>query len=95
MQIVVSDASEACRYEARTEVGTVAAFVDYERGEGIVRLTHTKVMAGFAGKGIPTRMICSVLADIRSRGEHVVPVCPFVQALIAKNSDYSDLVAIT
>ena len=44
------------------------------------------------GHGVGTRLIEGALQDIRSRGLHVVPVCPFVRAYLRRHPEQRDLV---
>ncbi|MCC4908492.1 GNAT family N-acetyltransferase [Microbacterium sp. cx-59] len=39
---------------------------------------HTQVDPAYAGQGLGSRLISAAMADVASRGETVVPLCPFV-----------------
>jgi len=45
------------------------------------------------GRGLAARLVAGALDDIRARGLHVVPICPFVSSYISRHPDYGDLVA--
>ena len=88
--VVVTDAPEQSRYEARLD-GQLAGFAAYRlRGERIV-LTHTEVDPAYEGKGVGTALARVVLDDIRRRGVIAVVQCPFISAYIRRHPEYADL----
>ncbi len=68
-------------------------FVDYHRTGKVLFLNHVEVPAVLAGRGQGTRLVRATLDLIRSRGERMVPVCPFIKALVRRYPHYADLVA--
>lgn len=60
-----------------------------------VVFTHTEVDDDHEGEGLGSQLIKAALDDVRSRGEKVVPRCPFVAAYIRKHDEYQDLIAST
>jgi predicted GNAT family acetyltransferase len=91
-EIIVSDAPEASRYEARLG-GKVAGVVEYQLMPGRIVFLHTETEPGFEGKGVGGRLASSVLDDARKRGLGVIPSCPFIRGYIEKHQEYADLVA--
>jgi uncharacterized protein len=92
VDIDVVDVPEANRYEARVD-GVLAAFAAYQlRGDTIV-FTHTQTEPDFEGHGVGSRLARGALDDVRARGLDVVPLCPFINAFIAKHEEYQDLVS--
>jgi uncharacterized protein len=87
----VRDNRDRSRYEL-VDDGQVVAFVQYSMRGGRIILVHTEVDDARAGKGLASRLIAGALDDLRRRGLLVVPVCPFVEAFIAKHPEYDDLV---
>ena len=55
-------------------------------------IVHTGVDPAFEGKGVAGRAAALLLDEVRSRGEQIVPLCPFVRAYIERHPDYDDLV---
>jgi predicted GNAT family acetyltransferase len=92
MDLTVADAPEQARYEARTADGTLAGFAAYQLAPQVLVMTHTEVDHAFEGQGVATTLIRAALDDIRSRGLHVVPLCPFVATFLQRHPDYADLV---
>ena len=80
---------------SRFELGTdgESGFIDYRRSGSTLFLNHAEVPAALAGHGVGTRLVKGTLDLIRSRGERMVPVCPFVKAIVRRYPAYADLSA--
>jgi predicted GNAT family acetyltransferase len=78
---------------ARFELGASGAsgYIDYRRSGSTLFLDHAEVPAALGGKGVGTRLVTGALDLIRSRGERMVPVCPFIKAIIRRYPAYADL----
>ena len=74
---------ELSRYELRVD-GELAALADYVDGADTVRMVHTEVLPGFAGQGLPTKLMAQAVADVREQGKQVVAECSFVAAYLQK-----------
>ena len=84
------DAQE--RYTGTVD-GEVAALVEFTPAARLVVLTHTETDPAFEGQGVASQLVRWALDDVRARGLHVVPVCPFVKAFLGRHADeYGDLV---
>ena len=70
----------------------LAGFVQHHGPGPVVSLVHTEIAERFGGQGLAGRLIRETLDTERERGSKILPVCPFVQAFIAKHPDYLDLV---
>jgi predicted GNAT family acetyltransferase len=89
--LVVSDAPDADRYEAR--VGdALAGFAAYTRAGRLMVFVHTEVEAAYEGRGVGGALVRASLDEARAKGIQVVPVCPFYQGWIARHPDYQDVV---
>ena len=77
----------------RFELGTDGAkgFIDYLRSGSTLFLNHVEVPTALAGQGLGTRLVRGALDLIRSRGERMVPVCPFIKAFVRRYPAYADL----
>lgn len=79
-------------------------FIDH--GDGISELTysilspdqviadHTEVASGHEGQGIGLKMLEAFIADARTRGYRIVPLCPFVNAQRRKHPEWADVFAV-
>lgn len=89
----VRDDPGRSRYELDTPDGP--AIASYERDGDRLVLTHTIVPPQQEGRGVASRLIAGVLADVRRRELMIVPVCPFVSAYVRRHPEQGDLVAPT
>jgi uncharacterized protein len=89
--LVVRDAPEASRYEARLG-DELAGFSYYERLGPTVVFTHTEVDPAFEGQGVGGRLVRGALDDVRRQGHGVVARCPFVRSWLDRHPEYHDLV---
>lgn len=85
----IGDAPERHRYELT--IDGVTAFVRYRRTPGVIRLIHTEVPEGLAGRGVGSRLARHVLDSARTDGVRVVAICPFIAAWMDKHPEYDDL----
>jgi predicted GNAT family acetyltransferase len=90
-QASVRDNPEELRYELVVD-GDVVGEILYRRSPGRIALIHTEVSPALEGQGLASRLVAAALDDIRARGSHVVPICPFVRAYIRRHPEYGDLV---
>ena len=87
----VIDNERETRYEMRTEAGL--ALLDYMREDGRIALVHTEVPKALEGRGFGTMLVKAALDEARARQVHVIPMCAFVRAYIARHPEYAALVA--
>jgi predicted GNAT family acetyltransferase len=89
--VTIRDNTVELRYEALAG-GELLGEIRYRTEPGLVVLVHTEVAPSAEGTGVASLLIEHALEDIRARGLHVVPLCPFVAAYIRRHPDYADLV---
>jgi len=85
----VSDNPARSRFELGPD--GASGFIDYRRSERTLFLNHAEVPDALAGHGLGTRLVRESLDLIRSRGERMVPVCPFIKAFVRRYPEYADL----
>lgn len=88
----VTDNPEENRYEAHVN-GELAGAAFYQPQPDRLVVLHTEVGDAFEGQGVGSRLIGSMLDDIRRRGLSVTPLCAFTRAYIERHPEYDDLVA--
>jgi uncharacterized protein len=89
--VEVSEAPQLERYELRVG-GELAGILEF-RGHGDPRaLTHTEVLTAFEGRGLASELVRAVMADMRAKGLHVLPICPYVKAWLGRHPEEIDLV---
>lgn len=74
------------------DLGGPTARIDYEKRGGTYILTHTFVPPAYEGRGIGTRLVAAVLADLRKRGAKVVAQCPFIAVYIERHPLWQDMI---
>lgn len=83
------------RFELALGSGTTA-FINYSYRAGGGRqvrvLTHAEVPVELRGAGVGARLTAGTLELLRSRGEKIVPLCPYVVSFIRRHPQYADLV---
>jgi uncharacterized protein len=89
--VTIRDNAVELRYEALAG-GELLGQIRYRTEPGLIVLVHTEVAPSAEGAGVGSLLIKHALDDIRARGLHVVPLCPFVAAYIRRHPDYADLV---
>ena len=92
MAEVYSNNRQLGRYELFMD-GQVAAWVDYEAGEGVIALNHTEVLPAFRGRGLAGDIVAFALVHAQLEQRRVLPRCSFVASFIRRNAEYGDLVA--
>ena len=90
MSLQVVDAPERQRYQAVRD-GAVLRFAAYQKTEQLIVFTHTEVDPSLQGQGIGGQLIQGALDHVRGLDLRVLPICPFVQAWMARHPDYMDL----
>jgi GntR family transcriptional regulator/MocR family aminotransferase len=79
----VIDNGRLRRYELRLGE-RLAGVLSYTRTGGSVALTHTELEPGLPFEGSGERLVRDALADVRSKGLEVRPVCPLVAAYLRR-----------
>ncbi|MFL5951748.1 MAG: GNAT family N-acetyltransferase [Gaiellaceae bacterium] len=90
-QSAVRDNRDELRYELLLD-GDVVGELRYGLRADAVALVHTEVEPRFEGRGFGAELVAGALDDLRARGAHVIPICPFVRAYIRRHPEYKELV---
>lgn len=90
MSEIRKNTEESC-YEILVD-GAVVGFAEYEVDGDTVTAPHTEVDPGHGGKGYAGKIVEQLLADAKSAGQDVLPVCPYVASYIGKHPEYLELV---
>jgi predicted GNAT family acetyltransferase len=86
----VVDVPDRHRYEIVRD-GTVLGYAAYQKTDQLIVFTHTEVDPSLEGRGVGSLLVRGALDHVRTLGLAVLPVCPFVQAWLARHRDYADL----
>jgi predicted GNAT family acetyltransferase len=89
----VRDNTDNSRFELLVD-GEVAGLAMYRRrGEDTIVVTHSEVRPAFRGRGLGNELAQRTLELIRSRGQRVVPICPFFARYVEEHPEYDDIIA--
>lgn len=88
--MIIRDNRERHRFEADLGDGTIA-IAEYTLPKGKIMFTHTEVPPAHEGQGIGSALIRFALAEARTRGLQVIPICPFFAAYIKRHEEVQDL----
>jgi uncharacterized protein len=88
----VVNVPEASRYELRDGERMIGEAA-YRRRNGRIAFIHTEVDEALEGRGLGSALVATALDDARRERLEVVPLCPFVAAVIERHPEYQDLVA--
>lgn len=91
MSTTVTDNPARQRYEIHAD-GVLAGFVEYRPHGSVVDFVHTEMLPGFEGRGLAASVVAQALDEVRRRGWHVQPECPYVRRFIVRHPAYHDLV---
>lgn len=72
------------RYELHVD-GELAAFAQFIPGDGSIVFTHTETLPDFAGKGLGLELVKTAIADSVTRGDTIIPLCPFFRRYLERN----------
>ena len=67
------------------------AFIEYERVDDVLVLTHTWVPKAIGGRGIAGQLVRAALDFAREQGLKVRPECSYANAWMRKHPDYDAL----
>lgn len=60
----------------------------------LVSAEHTQTASGHEGENIGATMLREFIADARSKGFQIVPLCPFVNAQRRKHPEWADVFSV-
>lgn len=80
---------ELSRYEIHlSEDGreeTTAGYAEFTTGPSKTRFVHTVIDPAFGGRGLGSVLAAEAVADVVSRGDTIVPLCPFIEKYLREN----------
>ena len=88
-ELRVIDAPDRHRYEIVRD-GTVVGYAAFQKTDQLIVFTHTEVDPSLEGQGVGGLLIRGALDHVRTLRLAVLPICPFVQAWMARHRDYTN-----
>lgn len=84
----------AGRYVARIDgVEGEAELTFTARGPSVISADHTAAPESMRGTGAAMALVEHMIADARSSGLKIIPVCPYVAAQFKKHPEWQDVMA--
>ena len=68
-------------------------YVEYTMAGNELNLYHTFTDPALRGKGLAAQVVRAALEFTKENNMKVIPTCSYVQAFLAKNENYKELVA--
>ncbi|WIM94781.1 GNAT family N-acetyltransferase [Actinoplanes oblitus] len=88
----VQDNAAEHRFELLVD-GEVAVLATYRpRGADVLAVLHTETQPDMRGRGLAGELARMTLELLRSRGQRIVPSCPFFAHYLTEHPEYADLV---
>ena len=81
------------RYFIELGGGAEAEMTFSKSGTGPLVIDHTGVPREFEGRGIAAKLVNAAIADARSEGFKIQPVCSYVVAQFRRHQNLSDVLA--
>jgi len=89
--VTVVEAPGRGRFEILVD-GGLAGYTEYHDVDGARVFPHTVIEDEFAGRGLATTLVRTVLDRMRDEDCPIVPKCAVVRGFIAKHPEYVELV---
>lgn len=90
LKIEREDAGSKGRYVYRAG-GNEAEMTFSKAGGHQIIIDHTEVPDAFRGQGIGLQLVERAVADARSEGKAIIPLCPFAAAQFRRHPEWADV----
>jgi predicted GNAT family acetyltransferase len=90
-EIEVRDNRQLHRFELLVD-GSPAGLAAYRLRDDAIVVTHSEINREFRGQGLGNELASRTLDLIRSRGDKIVPLCPFFAKYVEEHDSYDDIV---
>lgn len=93
IEITLEDGDTGGRYVHRGAdgQGPEAELTFSKAGAKMLIIDHTEVPAAYKGLGVGLALVERAVADARTNGKTIVPLCPFAAAMFRKHPDWADV----
>lgn len=80
------------RHLAKNENGEIMGYITYKvRSENTIEIDHTVVHDEYAGQGLASKLVRSVVDEARKEGWKIIPTCSYAEAWFQKHEEEKDL----
>lgn len=93
--VIRQDGPRHGRYLARIAGIDAEAELTYtHHGPGLISADQTGAPDALKGTGVATALVDYLIADARSKGFRIIPLCPYVRARYKKHPDWQDVMTV-
>lgn len=85
------DTGSKGRYFFKGAGGDLAEMTFSKAGASQIIIDHTEVPDAFRGQGVGLKLVERAVADARSEGKTIIPLCPFAAAQFRKHPEWADV----
>jgi predicted GNAT family acetyltransferase len=64
------------------------------RGPALISADHTGAPDSMRGTGVAAKLVDHMIADARSNGFMIIPICPYVKAQYKKHPEWRDVMTV-
>ncbi len=95
ISITKEDDGRHGRYVARIAgAGGEAELTFTHRGPNLISADHTGAPETMRGTGVAGALVDRLVADVRTQGFKIIPLCPYVGARYEKHPDWQDVMTV-
>jgi predicted GNAT family acetyltransferase len=95
MDIALEDDGRHGRYVARIAgIDGEAELTFTHRGPGLISADHTGAPDGMRGTGAAGALVDRLIADARTEGFRIIPLCPYVRSRYEKHPEWQDVMTV-
>ena len=92
MQIQHEETDIRGRHFINDEGGNMIAEITYAvQHPDIMVVDHTEVDQDLQGQHVGNDLVAAVVEHARAKGRKIIPVCPFVKAVMERKPEYADV----
>ncbi|MTH79141.1 GNAT family N-acetyltransferase [Paracoccus aestuariivivens] len=93
IQVSYEDQGSKGRYVARIAgIEAVGELTISKVSADLIIADHTYVPDAMRGTGAGSALVNRLIADARAKGQHIVPLCPFVRAQVQRHPEWADVI---
>lgn len=78
---------EASAFDGEKKIG----YCQYEKEDGIYRLTHTVVDKAYGGRGLAANLVDCIVDHARALNKKILPICSYAVKKFDQDKKYADV----
>lgn len=89
--ITLEEGDTKGRYVYRQPGNPDAEMTFSKAGTTMIIIDHTEVPEAYRGQGVGLKLVEAAVADARSKGLKIMPLCPFAAAQFRRHPEFADV----